>query len=763
MAIKRFIANKDTTIVNAYKQNLTTRASSANMGAADILETYTVYKQAGTASSELARILVDFPVGEIAASRAANDVPASGSVTWYLRMFNAEHAETLPNNYTLRVSAISQSWDEGYGLDMHQYLDPGVDNSGEGATWNARTKGAVSQGSLLLDGTADYVTVSDHDDFTFSNNSDSDSAFSVSAWVYLDDLGAATPILTKWNTTSSNKREWQLNVQVTTGLVFFLLYDETNVVYHEAKTTTALSAATWYHITATYDGSGGASGGSGIKIYIDGTSDTLTVTNDSSYVIMRNTAADVIIGAETSASTFFDGKLDEISVWDKELTAANVTELYNDGCPTELRFHSVYISSKSNLVAWWRFETKDVETQDSTTTIKDHSINSHDGTGTSLVAGSLSTATPAACATEVQYWLYAGGTFETGSTLGQSTTQDFSNGDEDLKVDVSQVVEEWLKYNNDSATGRATYGLGVYFSSTQQTGSRSYYTKKFYGRNSEYFFARPILEARWDSSTKDNAGNFFLSSSLMNQTDNLNTIYLYNVVKGKKKDIPRHTNSNDPIFVSIYSSSAGAASGGKAITLPQGGNVVSADHWVITGGWVNTGTYSASFGYTSSANTTIYPVWHTITSSATYSVFQTGSAIAVNTLNASSYSPNRQYVSTITNLKPVYSRNETARLRLFVREKDWNPTIYTKASATPTTSIVEDAYFKVIRLVDDYEVVSYGTGSLSHTLLSYDSKGNYFDLDMSMLEADYAYGFKFAFKTNDKVVEQDEVFKFRVE
>ena len=758
MAIKRFIANKDTTIVNAYKQNLTTRASSANMGAADVLETYTVYKQAGTASSELARILVDFPVGEIAAARTANDVPASGSVTWYLRMFNAEHAETLPNNYTLRVSAVSQSWDEGYGLDMHQYLDPGVDNSGEGATWNARTKGAVSQGSLELDGDADYVTVADHADFTFSDGS-SDDPFSISAWVYLDGLGSNMPIITKWNT---NNREWAIVVNSTSGLVSAYLYDDAANVQHVATTTTGLSATTWYHITMTYDGSGGATGADGIKIYIDGTSDTLTATSNASYDNIQDGTAGVIIGAELMSGLYFDGKLDEISIWDKELTSAEVTEVYNDGCPTDLRFHTVYKSSKSNLVAWWRFETKDVETQDSTTTIKDHSINSHDGTGTSLVAGSLSTTTPGACATEVQYWLYAGGTFETGSNLGQSTTQDFSNGDEDLKVDVSQVVEEWLKYNDDSATGRATYGLGVYFSSTQQTGSRSYYTKKFYGRNSEYFFARPILEARWDSSTKDNAGNFFLSSSLMNQDDNLNTIYLYNVVKGKKKDIRAH-NRNDLIYVSIYSSSAGAADGGKAITLPLGGGVVSADDWVITGGWASTGTYSASFAYTSSANTTIYPVWHTITSSATYSVFQTGSAITVNTLNASSYSPNREYASTITNLKPVYSRNETARLRLFVREKDWNPTIYTKASATPTTSIIEDAYFKVIRLVDDYEVVPFGTGSLSHTLLSYDSKGNYFDLDMSMLEADYAYGFKFAFKTNDKVVEQDEVFKFRVE
>ena len=49
--------------------------------------------------------------------------------------------------------------------------------------------------------------------------------------------------------------------------------------------------------------------------------------------------------------------------------------------------------------------------------------------------------------------------------------------------------------------------------------------------------------------------------------------------------------------------------------------------------------------------------------------------------------------------------------------------------------------------------------------MSYDSEGNYFDLDMSMLEPGYMYGLKFAFY-NDAVgdyQEQKGIFKFRVE
>ena len=48
--------------------------------------------------------------------------------------------------------------------------------------------------------------------------------------------------------------------------------------------------------------------------------------------------------------------------------------------------------------------------------------------------------------------------------------------------------------------------------------------------------------------------------------------------------------------------------------------------------------------------------------------------------------------------------------------------------------------------------------------MSYDANGNYFDLDMSLLEEGYMYGLKFAFYEDSvsSYVEQPYVFKFRV-
>ena len=52
MAIKRYTATADNTISNAWQSILTRRATGSNMGAADVLETYSVYERAYTSSAE---------------------------------------------------------------------------------------------------------------------------------------------------------------------------------------------------------------------------------------------------------------------------------------------------------------------------------------------------------------------------------------------------------------------------------------------------------------------------------------------------------------------------------------------------------------------------------------------------------------------------------------------------------------------------------------------------------------------------------------
>ena len=102
---------------------------------------------------------------------------------------------------------------------------------------------------------------------------------------------------------------------------------------------------------------------------------------------------------------------------------------------------------------------------------------------------------------------------------------------------------------------------------------------------------------------------------------------------------------------------------------------------------------------------------------------------------------------------------------MHVREKDWSPTIYSKANKAIENTTIESGSYRIFRIADDLEVIAHNTGSDLATLLSYDVTGNYFDLEVSLLQKDYAYGIGFAYydpSINDWV-EQKETFKFRVE
>ena len=394
-------------------------------------------------------------------------------------------------------------------------------------------------------------------------------------------------------------------------------------------------------------------------------------------------------------------------------------------------------------------------------------------------------------------WATVGGTYLTASTnndygdLRQEIT--FEKGTEDLELDITDVVERWIK-GTLADGGYPNYGLGIHLTASQEAyfsssaggfatdsviqnvsgATRSYYTKKFFSRTSEFFFKRPLVEARWDSTTRDNRGNLYYSSSLLTADDNLNTIYLYNFVNGQLKNIPNLTDASAEVYVQLFSGSVSSTPTGSAIDLVTTTDYTStAVPTVVTGGWVSTGIYSASFALTAAATpvTKFFDVWHLDGTSQLGAQFSTGS-FKPKTIRASNQNVPSSYVVNINNLKPQYDVAENIRLRIFTRLKDWNPTIYTKATAKVENTILDNMYFKVVRSIDDYAVIPFGTGSLSpesvgtnttYTRLSYDVSGSYFDLDMSMLESGYMYGIKLAYYQEPGYKQFNQIFNFRVE
>ena len=100
------------------------------------------------------------------------------------------------------------------------------------------------------------------------------------------------------------------------------------------QTDSALSTGT-HHIVFTYDGSEHPNG---MTIYVDGFSVAVTGTDDGAYTNMEDTAAPLIIGARDGFAgdpDYFESWLDDVRIYDKELSATEVLFLYNDGQGTE--------------------------------------------------------------------------------------------------------------------------------------------------------------------------------------------------------------------------------------------------------------------------------------------------------------------------------------------------------------------------------------------------------------------------------------------
>tara|TARA_Y100000114_G_scaffold146717_1_gene157709 strand:- start:7381 stop:9234 length:1854 start_codon:yes stop_codon:yes gene_type:complete len=617
MGIKRYYATKDNTITNAFKSSLQTRGVSGNMGQSDILEVFSIYAQVSSStglSSELSRVLIEFDTAAINSDRSTGVIPASGSVNFFLKMYDAEHTQTTPKNYTLLVQPISQSWNEGLGLDMEEYSDEDASNyisASSGVPWADITGRA----------TASIETV-------------------------------AKELLTAGTFTLTDAAGISTTYKFVTGV---------NV----SANTTAYTPGTT------------------INIGIDG-----------------------MAGGDAGATA--------------DQTIARINAGTNIGFTASKTGNNVLV------------------TQNTAGTVGNKTNTQDSGMGSFVVNS------------------FTGGTDVEGGSYVDSAeytfTQSFDTGFEDLEIDVSHLVEDWIK--GPSSSGLNNFGFGVRLTGSDETATDSFYTKMFFARGSQFFHKRPVIEARFDDTKKDNRGDFFLSSSLVPASDNLMNLYLYNVVRGQLTDIPAVGTGN--ILVSIYSGSTEPS--GSKLFLPEGGGVVASGDLNITGSHVETGIYSCSFAYASSSITTIFDVWHSASVE-----YHTGSAIKVQTFNSQNYNFDQRYVSKVTNLRPTYSRDEKVRFRLYTRQKDWSPTIYTVANNEIETSIVDNAYYRFTRVSDDLDVIPFGTGSLNHTRLSYDTSGSYFDLEMNLFDTDTVYELSFSYLINGSYVEQPERFRFRVE
>ena len=180
------------------------------------------------------------------------------------------------------------------------------------------TDGKIGK-AFTFDGVNDYIKLP-------SNSLSFTSDFSVSFWMKLGSLGQTSYIIDSAGFGGIGTTGWVLNL--SSGNLNFTIHNN-NTLQSLAANYLLTSTSVWYHVVITSKSGYNA-------IYLNNsliTSNTSTMRPNyvsSSYDIPY-------IGVFKTANTqFFYGNIDSLTTWQKSLSQAEVTELYNSGAGKQL-------------------------------------------------------------------------------------------------------------------------------------------------------------------------------------------------------------------------------------------------------------------------------------------------------------------------------------------------------------------------------------------------------------------------------------------
>lgn len=191
--------------------------------------------------------------------------------------------------------------------------DSGKDGYHGTAYGNATTKTSgkiCAAGSF--DGNQDYILVDSNDDLKRTQ------AFTMAAWVKVNAYTTNTHrLMGKGDSTNRNYGMWLQN----DGRILFQIYSDAG--NGDLYSTSTVGDGKWHHVACVYDFST-------MKVYIDnGTPTSLTYSKNP-----RTSDDPLTIGCGWSNSYCLNGKMDEVMLLHKALTAGEITEVYKNTRPS---------------------------------------------------------------------------------------------------------------------------------------------------------------------------------------------------------------------------------------------------------------------------------------------------------------------------------------------------------------------------------------------------------------------------------------------
>ncbi|MDC0152216.1 hypothetical protein OAJ16_01775 [Deltaproteobacteria bacterium] len=179
--------------------------------------------------------------------------------------------------------------------------------------------------------------------------------------------------------TTNNGAIWAFNKTASNpnlNLLFYGSGGNTKKFYHHGRSSYVgeseheFEPGRWYHIVVVVESGNG-------KMFVNG-------EEEDTWSSVYNTSVNRFsIGQEyddtgSDPSDFFDGKIDEVAVWNVALSAADVTSLYNSGNGLKASANSGNYDNSGDLVGYWEFN------EGTGSTLTDNTSNSNNGTLTNM-------------------------------------------------------------------------------------------------------------------------------------------------------------------------------------------------------------------------------------------------------------------------------------------------------------------------------------------------------------------------------------------
>jgi len=295
---------------------------------------------------------------EVLLGLSATDRFLNGKID-QVRIFNKAISGTnvatlAAETYASSTKSTTDIFSDGSGVALYELDEDSFSSNFE--------KGAVfpNPSSSLSDGIISGYTPSDMNT----------TSYTFSQWVNFSTISGEQYIFSNFKNTSGSYGFYAIKLQGV-GNVVVDLFNTSNV--NTRITSTAFSAGQWYHIALTWNHSTKV-----MKFYIDGSLDQ-TSSALSGTVSTNNNGLSYGRSDAAAVNDFFTGKLDQARIYTSELSASDITKLYQESSqiPT------------ANLVAHYKFEGN-----------ADDSVGSYNGTANNITyAGGVYSGT----ATNVNY------------------------------------------------------------------------------------------------------------------------------------------------------------------------------------------------------------------------------------------------------------------------------------------------------------------------------------------------------------------------